>query len=215
MGEDAVVDAERIAFDTLWDLEDPVGSEARIRDAIADEGSPLCRRELRTQLARALGLQGRFSEAHAILDALDPDDPRVMVRIALERGRLHLSAGSPEEAARHFVRAAERSTGDPDLVFLHVDAVHMLAIAEPDRAEDWTARAVDVLAAVTDARTLRWHVALQNNLGWTRFDAGDVEGARAAFEAAAEAAERYGTEEQRRLAAEALAEVAAASGDID
>lgn len=206
---------EQATLDALWDLDDPVGSEARIRGAIADEPSPICRRELRTQLARAYRLQGRFSEGHAILDALDPDDPRVMIRVALERGRLHHSAGSSVEAVRHFARAAERSAGDCDLVFLHVDALHMLAMAEPDRAEEWTERALGLLRAVTDARTLRWGVALHGNLGWTRFDAGDLEGARAAFEASAESAERYGTEEQRRLAAEALAEVAAASGDSD
>lgn len=204
---------DQSTLDALWDFDDPEGSEARLRRAIVDEPSPLCRRELRTQLARALGLQGRFSEAHGILDALDPDDPRVGVRVALERGRLHNSAGAPEEAARHFTRAAERSVGDPALVFLHLDALHMLAIAEPDRAEDWTARAVETLAGVRDARTLRWLVGLHHNLGWTRFDAGDLEGARAAFEASADAAERYGTEEQRRLAADALAEVAAASGE--
>lgn len=191
-------------LDTLWDFADPVGSETRIRQAIVEEPNPLCRRELRTQLARAYGLQGRFSEGHAILDALDPDDPRVMMRVALERGRLHNSAGAPAEAARHFARAAERSVGDPDLVFLHVDALHMLAIAEPARAEEWTTRAVEVLATVQDARTLRWLVALHNNLGWTRADAGDRDGARAAFEAAADAAERYGTPEQRRMAADAL-----------
>jgi len=203
---------EQSTLDALWDVDDPVGSEARLRQAIVDEPSPLCRRELRTQLARAFGLQGRFSEGHAILDALDPDDPRVMVRVALERGRLHQSSGSPLEAARHFARAAERSADDCDLVFLHVDALHMLAIAEPDRAPEWTARGITVLAAVTDARTLRWHVDLRADLGRARLDAGDLAGARGAFEAAAEAAERYGTEEQRRAVGEALAEVAAAGG---
>lgn len=204
---------EQAVLDAAWDFADPVGSEARIRQAIADEADPVAGRELRTQLARAFGLQGRFSEGHAVLDALDLSDPRVVVRAALERGRLHNSADAPGEAARHFARAAELSAGDPHLTFLHVDALHMLAIAEPERAEEWTQRAVEVLATTDDPRTRRWLVALHNNLGWARFDAGDLAGARVAFEASADAAARYGTEEQRRFAAEALAEVDAAAGE--
>lgn len=205
---------EQTVLDAVWDFGDPLGSEARIRQAITDETDPVAARELRTQLARAFGLQGRFSEGHAVLDALDQDDPRVAVRVALERGRLHNSADAPAEAARHFAHAADLSAGDAHLVFLHVDALHMLAIAEPERAEAWTQRAVEVLATTDEPRTRRWLVALQNNLGWTRFDAGDLDGARTAFEAAADAAARYGTEEQRRFAAEALAEVDAAVGDL-
>lgn len=204
---------EQTVLDAVWDFADPVGSEARIRRAIAEEPSPGSQRELRTQSARAFGLQGRFSEGHAVLDALDLDDSRIAMRVALERGRLHESADAVAEAARHFARAAELSAGDPALVFLHVDALHMLAIAEPERAEEWTQRAVEVLATTDDPRTRRWLVSLHHNLGWTRFDAGDVTGARAAFQASADAAERYGTEEQRHLAAEAIAEVEAALGE--
>lgn len=201
-------------LDALWDFDDPAGSEARIRTALADETSPIAHGELRTQLARALGLAGRFSEAHAVLDALDPDDPHVAVRRDLERGRLHNSAGDPGEAIAHFRAAAELSADDPGLLFLHVDALHMLAIADAENAEDWTARGIAALEGATDDRTRRWLVGLNNNLGWARFDLGDLPGARAAFEAAADAAERYGTESQRRFAAEALAEVDAASGDV-
>jgi hypothetical protein len=212
--QDRGVTVDQTVLDGVWDFGDPVGSEARIRQAIADEPNPAGQRELRTQLARAFGLQGRFSEGHAVLDALDLDDARVAVRVALERGRLHNSAEAPEEAARHFARAATLSADDPTMVFLHVDALHMLAIAEPERAEEWTQRAVEALATTDDPRTRRWLVALDNNLGWTRFDAGDLDGARTAFQASADAAERYGTEEQRRLAADAIAEVDAASGEI-
>jgi tetratricopeptide (TPR) repeat protein len=194
-------------LDELWDFSDPAGSETRIRAAIIAEPSPIARRELRTQLARTFGLQQRYSEAHAILDALDPDDPRVMVRVALERGRLHNSAGAADEAVRHFRRAVDRSVGDPEFVFLHVDALHMLAIADIERAEEWAADAFAVLDVVDDPRTRRWYVTLHHNLGWARYDAGDRPGAIEQFEAAVQAAERYGTDEQRRYTTEALAEV--------
>lgn len=83
-----------------------------------------------------------------MLDALDLDDPVVGVRYSLERGRLHNSAGAPVEAARHFRRAADLAapSSSPQLTFLRIDALHMLAIAEPEGAEDHTALAVQELA---------------------------------------------------------------------
>ena len=202
-------------LDDLWDFSDASGSEQRIRAALADSADATETRELRTQLARALGLQERFTEAHGMLDALDLDDPVVAVRYSLERGRLHNSAGAPVEAARHFRRAAELAEppATPDLTFLRIDALHMLAIAEPEGAEDHTAQAVRELAAVDDPRTLRWLVGLHNNLGWHRFDVGDAAGALEEFEASMDAAEKYGTPSQVTAAGEAIAEARAAAGE--
>src|SRR5580765_3893156 len=65
--DDAVLDGQ--ALDALWDFGDPVGSETRFRQRLSDmpPGSHAAE-ELRTQLARAMGLQGRFEEAAAQLD---------------------------------------------------------------------------------------------------------------------------------------------------
>jgi tetratricopeptide (TPR) repeat protein len=209
------VTLEQSTLDELWDFTDAVGSEKRIRDALTAAADPTETRELRTQLARALGLQGRFTEAHGMLDALDLDDPVVAVRYSLERGRLHNSAGAPVEAARHFRRAAELATppASPQITFLRIDALHMLAIAEPEGTEDHTAQAVRELADVDDPRTLRWLVALHYNLAGHRFDAGDAAGALEAYEASMDAAEAYGSPKQISLAAEALAEARAAAGE--
>ena len=46
-----------------------------------------------TQLGRAIGLQGRYEEADALLDAVDGDEPTVAVRVLLERGRVLNSSG--------------------------------------------------------------------------------------------------------------------------
>ncbi|MEO5534887.1 MAG: hypothetical protein ABIR17_07110 [Pseudolysinimonas sp.] len=214
-------------LDDLWDFGDPAASERRLREAYDDLGTAEAgnsetvdaeeRRELRTQIARAMGLQGRFTEAHAVLDALDLDDPVVAVRAALERGRLHNSAGAPVEAAGHFRKAAALSAppASTELTFLHIDALHMLGIADPANIEDSTARALDELSAVDDPRILRWAVSLNNNLGWARFETGNTDGALEAFHAAADAADQYGTPQQQVWAAEAIAEVGAAAGDGD
>lgn len=199
---------EQTVLDDLWDFSDPVGSESRLRAAFDAATDAVLRRELRTQVARALGLQGRFTEAHGLLDALDLDEPVVAVRVALERGRLHNSAGAPVEATWHFRRAADLADAN-GLDFLRIDALHMLAIADADHADEHTDTALRELTLIEEPRIRRWLVALHTNRGWARLDAGDKPGALEAFEAAKDAADAYGTQQQRDWAAEAIAEVQA------
>ncbi|HET6241644.1 MAG TPA: hypothetical protein VFD99_06620, partial [Arthrobacter sp.] len=74
-------------LDRLWDFDNPGLSEARFRAAAADPNFDADERaELATQLGRAIGLQGRFEQADALLDAIDGDEPTVAVRVLLERG---------------------------------------------------------------------------------------------------------------------------------
>ena len=196
-------------LDELWDFSDPAGSEARLRAAAEESTDAAYRAELETQVARALGLQERYDEADAILDAVSGDSPVIAVRAALERGRLRNSSGDPDAAVPLF-RAAAQQAASADLVFLRVDALHMLAIADADHADEWTTEALGVLDDATEPRTLRWRVSLHNNAGWTRFDAGDFAGAITEFEFAKDAATRWGTPEQVEWADEALAEARAA-----
>lgn len=196
-------------LDELWDFGDPVASEARLRAAVEAETDAATRAELETQVARALGLQERFVEADALLSTLPVTSPEVSVRIALERGRLRNSSGEAESARPLFELAAEVAAS-ADLTFLRVDALHMLAIADPEHAPEWTGRALEVLDPTTDARTLRWLVSLHNNAGWAHVDAGRPVDALAEFERAEDAAARWGTPQQQRWAAEAVAEARAA-----
>jgi hypothetical protein len=211
--QDHPVTLQQSALDDLWDFSDAADSEQRIRAALATSTNPAEARELRTQLARALGVQERFTEAHGMLDAIDLDDPVVAVRYSLERGRLHNSAGAPVEAARHLRRAAELAEppAPPELTFLRIDALHMLAIAEPEGAEDYTAQAIRELSAVDDPRTLRWLVSLHNNLGRHRLSTGDAAGALDEFKASKDAAETYGSPQQVAWAVEAIAEAQVAA----
>ena len=192
-------------LDELWDFSDPAASEARLRRAADDAVDAGVRAELQTQVARALGLQERFADADATLDAVAIADDAVAARAALERGRVRNSAGAPDAAIPYFTAAADAASRS-DLVFLRVDALHMLAIADAEQADEWTAAALDALDGVEDPRTLRWRVALHNNTGWRRLDAGRVEDAIASFETARDAAVRWGTPQQVQWADEALVE---------
>lgn len=192
-------------LDALWDFGDASATEARLRAAVEAESDPARREELRTQVARALGLQGRYADADALLDTIEPRGAAVRTRLALERGRVRNSSGEPTVAIPWFADAASTAEG-AGLTFLHVDALHMLGIADAANVEAWTARAFAVLDGSEDPRVLRWCVSLHNNLGWARFAAGGLAAALEEFEAALEAAERYGTAQQVEWAREAIDE---------
>jgi tetratricopeptide (TPR) repeat protein len=203
-------------LDELWDFEDPAGSEQRFAVEEASQSHTESERaELVTQRARALGLQGRFEDGHALLDSLgDPADAVVRTRVALETGRLLNSAGRPAEAVPQF-EAAARTAETAGLVFLQIDALHMLAIADQARSREWAAQAIDLALAAPDDRTRRWLVSLHNNLGWRHFDAGRLNEALDDFQQAREWAERVGNEQQRVWAREAIDECVAAMAARD
>jgi hypothetical protein len=200
-------------LDELWDFEDPAGSGRRF--AAAEElpsHTESERAELATQRARALGLQGRLDDGHALLESAgrtSGTDTVVATRIALETGRLLNSADRPAEAIPLF-EAAVSSAGSGGLLFLQIDALHMLAIADKRRSGEWAAQAIALTLTATDDRTRRWLVSLYNNLGCSHSEAGNLQAAYAAFLQAAEWAERVGTDQQQIWAREAIEECAAA-----
>ena len=200
-------------LDELWDFDDAGASEARFHVEL-EQGGPydeIERSELKTQLARAIGLQERYDDAAEMLIEVEAAEaPVVIARVLLESGRILNSAGKQTDAAPLFLRAAEIA-GENGLVFLRVDALHMLAIAAPSNAEHWTGQAVAIAAASPDRRTQRWLVSLHNNLGWNHFDAGEFEAAMAEFVEAARWADLVGTDQQRTRAAEAIAECSTAT----
>jgi tetratricopeptide (TPR) repeat protein len=183
----------------LWDFDDPAGSEQRFRQAVdTAEGSD--RLVLLTQVARALGLQERYAEGHAVLDQLAVDDPEVVTRTALERGRLFRSSGDPEAARPHF-EAAAGSAGAAGLEELQVDALHMVALVAP--AEDQHRLIEEALAVArtsTDPVARDWDASLLNNLGMVQADAGDWPAALETFEQALAARERIGDPGRTRVA---------------
>lgn len=202
---------DQATLDELWLSDDPATSEARFRLEL-ERGGPWNdseRAELTTQLARSIGLQGRFDEAAALLIELDDPSTIVGVRVLLESGRVMNRSGHPDTAAGLFRRAAEIAARAGH-TFLEIDALHMLAIVDAPGAEDWTARAVDLAEASADDRTKRWLVALHSDLGWQRLEGGDAEAALAEFTEAGRWAAAVGTDEQRQWTLEAIAECTAA-----
>jgi hypothetical protein len=202
---------DQATLDELWLPDDAADSEARLRVEL-EQGGPWNdseRAELVTQLARSIGLQGRFDEAASLLIEIDDSATVVGVRVLLESGRVMSDSGHPDVAADLFRQAAEIAAR-AGLAFLEIDALHMLAIVDVPGAEDWTAKAVELAEASSDDRTRRWLVSLHSNLGWQRLEVGDAGAALVEFTEAARWADAVGTDEQRQWSAEAIAECTAA-----
>ena len=207
MGDDHLMGDELPAAElrAMWRFDDPERSELVLR-AAADGAStsPGRQTELLTQVARAMGLQERFDEAHHLLDTLDAGTPAAAVRLLLERGRLHRSAGDLPAAVSCFEAAVAAAEQD-GLETLQVDALHMLALADTDRAAGWTSHAMAIVVRSQDPETRRWAVALENNRGWDLMDVGRPADALVHFEASHAAAVDAGAPEQEQMARWAVA----------
>jgi len=183
----------------LWDFDDPATSGERFLDA-AEHAEEPDRTSWLTQYVRALGLQERYDEAIRILDGLHSDVPESATYLALERGRVLRSSGRVEESRAHFESAAALAEAN-GLEALHVDALHMVALAAPEEERlALNETALVVARAATDRRARDWDASLLNNIGMTHADAGDFAAALTAFEQALAARERIGDPAAIRVA---------------
>lgn len=195
------MDDARTAIERAWDFDDPAGSEARFRALLTDaDGQDAL--VLRTQVARALGLQQRYDEAQALLDEVAAAGPgtEARVRERLERGRVLRSGGDPDRAGPLFAEAA--ALAGRLLPGLRIDALHMTALLADSPAE----RAALTEAALAEARAdddpaaRRWVPSLLNNLGMAHHDAGDLTDALAVFEEALAVRRERGEHRETQIA---------------
>jgi tetratricopeptide (TPR) repeat protein len=210
-------------LDTLWNFDKPADSEARFRMELAryPAGSREAL-EVTTQIARAQGLQRRFAEANATLDTvapkLDQAPARVRVRYLLERGRARNSGGDQAGAVPLFKEAAALAQRDPlpGAAYYRVDALHMLGIAAPPAERlDWNRQALAAAEAASDARARGWAASLDNNIGWTYFDAGDPATALTFWKKALPLREASGNKATIRIAKWTIARGYRALGKLD
>jgi tetratricopeptide (TPR) repeat protein len=170
----------------LWDFDDLEASRQRFRAQLAEETTDAGRAEVLTQLARVESLRDEFEHCDELLaeaEALGGVTPRSL----LERGRRERSSGRDGAGLAEFRRALNLAQESGEDV-LAADAAHMLALV--DDAEAWTARGIEIASASDDPGVRYWLGPLYNNIGWTRFEAGDHEGALEAFELALAARQR-------------------------
>jgi tetratricopeptide (TPR) repeat protein len=209
-------------FDSLWDYNDPAGSETRFMNLLPlAEGSSdrSYHAQLLTQIARAQGLQGRFDAAHKTLDAVEQmltDDMVVArVRYLLERGRVFNSSNEPENAKSLFLEAWEiaRANGED---YYALDAAHMMAIVEPPEGQlVWADKAMEVAEKTQDERARKWLGPLYNNTGWTYHDLGQYDKALELFEKSLKWREEQQDEEGTRIAKWTIARAYRSLGRVE
>ena len=213
-------DAFARALDSQWDFGKLAVSEQRFRAELAKWPADSTQaQEVRTQLARALGLQRKFDDAHAVLDAVEaklPSTPaHVRIRYLLERGRAFNSSGAPQRAVPLFTEALTLAERERD-EFYAVDAAHMLGIAAPPSERlAWNLKALALAEAAADARARDWRASLYHNIGWTHFDAGDAKKALDFWQKALALRETMGNADRIRVAKWTVARGYRAIGRLD
>ena len=179
---------------TLWDYNAPEETAVRFNELLPTVAASPDRAyhvALLSQLARTHSLRRQFDAAHKLLNEaeamLTAEMPVPRMRCLLERGRSFNSAGEPAQALVLFHEAFVLGTAVGSSADFHtIDAAHMIAIAEPEPAEQlrWNERALALAEATTDARAGGWLGSLYNNLGWTYHDVGNYATALTIFEKA-------------------------------
>lgn len=176
-------------FDKLWNYSKPDETEKKFREILPEikaSGDKSAYIQLLTQIARTLGLQRKFDEAHKLLNETEPqltdDDPVSQIRYLLERGRTFNSSGEKEKAEGLFLKAYELGlkTGEDNL---SVDAAHMMAIVKSGELSlDWNETAMKLAENSSEPAAKKWLGSLYNNTGWTYFEMKEYDKALELFE---------------------------------
>jgi len=171
----AQIDTSRDAlpdFNKLWDWGNVAETEKRFRAIVpraelSHDAEYLA--QLLTQIARTEGLQGHFDAAHKTLDTVETmlnanGLKLARVRYLLERGRAFNSGGKPERAMPLFQEAYKLGVEQQQMKYA-IDAVHMVAIAEPDpkKQVEWNLKGIALAEA--DEQSKGWLEPLLNNIG--------------------------------------------------
>jgi tetratricopeptide (TPR) repeat protein len=200
-------------FDSLWDYDHPGLTEKKFREllpAAVDSLDISYLAELLTQIARAEAMQRKIPDAQKTLDrvekVLPKSEQRVSVRYLLERGRVLSLSGKAREAQPRFQEALNLS-----LVFkmdlYAVDAAHLMAIAEPEKALEWNLKALEIAESSKDEKAGRWKVILYNSIGWNYFDQKSYQESLFMFQKALEFYEQLGDPSKIRTAKWCVAKV--------
>ena len=198
-----------------WQFDDPVASAATFRGLAEAASEPFERALWQTQLARALGLAGQLDQGHAVLDSVGVSSPELDAWSAIERGRLHRSAGQPDIARQFFETSCELALQNR-LDALRVDALHMLALVSPiDEQIALTKQAIAESQASADPQAKAWLGSLLNNLGVALGDKDDWQTALEVFEHGLDVQKAGGDQERIFIARFMVGKALRMLGEID
>ncbi|MDY6947084.1 MAG: tetratricopeptide repeat protein [Pseudomonadota bacterium] len=199
----AVVTAEAVDVDALWDFGNPAASEQRFRSALASATGDDAL-ILQTQIARTHMLRKDFETARdqlqSVLPALQTAGPEARVRYWLELGRSYASHQHPRESqtpqsrelARNAYANALELAQQAGLDGLAVDVIHMFAFVDtaPTDQLKWNMQALARIAASDQPGAKRWEASIRSNAGEALYDLGRYDEALMHFRRAAQLREQ-------------------------
>ena len=201
-----------------WDFDDPKATFDAFAGDVASVGATSADGlVLRTQQARALGLQRQIDEANdsARRRGVRPRKDRSVSSTRptpITSGRGWRSSGvGPSNSggdaagARPHLDVAYDESMAIELDGLAVDALHMSAIVAgsidgPAAASAINGQAISVAERSSDPAARRWLGSLLNNLGWDRHDAGSYEEALEIFRRALAVRQEQGSKREIEVA---------------
>lgn len=158
-------------IDALWDAQRPAWSESRLRDLLeqADDAGLDYRLQLQTQIARALGLQRRYTDALNLLDQvaahLPPEPCTARVRYQLERGRIFAQTFEFSRAMSYLQAALLQADRLKQGVYA-VEAAQLLSQVAPERERlGWQLEALRLAEKSPDQQMLVLTDALYTQIG--------------------------------------------------
>jgi len=161
-------------FNKLWNFQDAAETEKKFRALLPraqESGNLDYHLQLLTQIARTLGLQDKFDDAHKLLDEVETrlteETKTARIRYLLERGRAFNSSKHPDKARVLFLEAWEFGCKNAEEYYA-VDAAHMMGIVEPPAKQlEWNMKAMELAEQSKDERAKLWLGTLYNNIGWS------------------------------------------------
>ena len=199
---------ESMKTNKLWNFSDPAATRAefeKLLPAAKESGNQSYLLQLQTQIARTLGLETKFDEAHALLDTVEKnltdDLPVARIRYLLERGRTYRSSDHVDESKPLFEEAYELAKKEGE-DFYAIDAAHMIALVvdTPEDKLKWNMTGVDIAENTSDPRAHSWLGSLYNNIGWGYHDEGQYEKALDIFEKALKFRQEQGKQQGINIA---------------
>ena len=175
---------------------------------------------LKTQVARTLGLELKFQEAHKLLaqvqESLKPNQKRATAWYFIEKGRVYNSHHKKSDAIQNFLQAFKFSQ-EIQHEHLIVDSAHMLAIASVNFEDQkkWTKIAIEEAGQATDLRVRDWKGSLLNNWGWSLFEQKEYKAALKVFKEALKFRETKSSTEAILIAKWTVARTYRAINEID
>ncbi len=179
-----------------WNFGDPVATRAvfeSLLPTLADRAEQL---DVHAQIARTYSLSGANQEC---LDYLKPVwdeglalEGRAAASLMIEAGRAYRGMGMLEKARQGFEDVSLNGPED-----LRVDALHMLAlVSSGDEVGFFNQKAIALAKSSKEEWARRWIGSLYNNVGWSCFEAGELDEALEYFESALLARYEFGQEER-------------------